>query len=165
MEQVKEKIIKLSKGLYVATKVLYIISISLFFVFAIEAIVFPLTGIIKGYSAGEIAIAFSVLALYSFIGVGLLWNISQLFRTIYTEKTPFSLQVNKYLKKSAGYILAISIIPALIGSILKFSICPNSEFSYHIEVTGILAGLVLYFIGLFFTYGNELKNRDDETLW
>ena len=165
MEKVKEKIIKLSKGLYITTKVLYIISITLFFVFAIEAIVFPLTGVVKGYEPGEVAIAFSILALYSFIAVGLLWNVSQLFKVIYTEKTPFSLNVNKYLKKSAGYILGISIIPGFLGSILNHALFPNSVFSYHIELTGILAGLVLYFIGLFFNYGYELKKKDDETLW
>lgn len=164
MENTKSKCVKTAMACKITTKVLYILDITSFFVFAVLAIVLPCTGAIKSITKAECAIIFSVLALYAFLLIGLLWNVQMFFESIEKSKAPFNDKASKYLKKSAIFTVVVSLIPAIIGSILIRAIVPLSEFVFRIEPVGVVTGAVLFLVGLFFKYGNELQKRDDETL-
>lgn len=162
--ETKNKIVKLAKVCYVIAKVLYILAFAVCLTFIALAIALPLTNAISTLTPAETAIIFATLALYAFICIGLLWNIEGLFKSIAKEQSPFNKAVNHYLKKIAIFILVISVVPALLGSTLLRIIYSATELTFPISVSGIIAGAVLFLIGMFFKYGNELQKRDDETL-
>ena len=162
--ETKYKVIKTAKFCKITSKVLYILSIVAFFTFAVLAIVLPCTDAIKSIKPAESAIVFSVLAVYSFFFFGLLWNVQKLFEAIEINQTPFCEKVSRYLKKSAIFTLLVSVVPAIIGSILIHAIVPASEFVFRIELVGVFTGALLFLVGLFFKYGKELQRKDDETI-
>lgn len=160
----KDKIIKISKICKVVAKVLYVLDCVMTLASLILAIVLPLTNAIKTISSAECAIIFSVLTLYGFFMIDFLWNTTKFFDTIYKEKSVFNIKITKCIKRLAISSLILSTIPAIIGSILIHSICPTSEFVFRLEIVGIMAAIVLFFISLFFKHGAELQKQDDETL-
>ena len=162
--ELKNKIIKTAKICYIAAKVLYLLSFAVCLTFIALAIALPLTNAISSLTPAETAVLFSTLAFYAFVCIGLLWNVEGLFKSIAKEQTPFCQAVSHYLKKIAVFILLISVVPALIGSILVRIFYPATELTFPIEVGGIIAGLVLFLLGMVFNYGKELQKQDDETL-
>ena len=162
--EIKNKIVKLAKICHIVSKVLYCISFAVCLVFVALAIALPLSNATGEMSAAEAAVFFATLALYSFMCIGLLWNIEGLFKYIAKEQTPFNERVSHYLKKIALFTLLLSAVPALVGSIVMRAVCPETELTFPIELGGIVAGIVLFIIGLCFDYGNELQKSDDETL-
>ena len=161
--ETKNKIIKLAKICQIISKVLYIASFVVCLVFIALAIALPLSGT-TALPTAETAVLFGALALYAFVCIGLLWNVEGFFKSIHKGQAPFNEAVNHYLKKIALFILLLSVAPSLIASIVIKAINPETELGFPIEFGGIVAGLVLYVIGLFFDYGNELQKSDDETL-
>ena len=162
--ELKEKIVKMAKVCHIIAKVLYCIAFAVCLVLIALAIALPVTNTTGELTAAETAVMFGTLAFYSFMCVGLLWNVEGLFKYVAKEQSPFSERVSHYLKKIALFILLLSLVPALLGSILLKAICPATELTFPIELGGIVAGIVLFVIGLFFEYGNELQKSDDETL-
>ena len=162
--ETKNKIVKTAKVCQIITKVLYILSFAVCLTFIALAIALPITEVIKEYAPKEVAMIFSTLALYSFICIGLLWNVEGIFKSIVNARSPFCEGVNHYLKKTAIYVLVISVVPALLGSIILKAICSETELTFPISVIGIVAGAVLFLIGMFFKYGSDLQKQDDETL-
>ena len=160
----KNKIVKTAKVCKITSQVLYILSIVAFFTFTVLAIALPCTNAIKSMTKGEMAIVFSVLALYAFFLFGLLWNVQKFFEAIQQKQTPFCDKASKYLKKTAIFTLLVAVVPAIIGSILIHAIEPKSEFVFRVEIVGIVTGVILFLAGLFFKYGQELQHKDDETL-
>ena len=160
----KTKIIKTAKVCHIISKVLYILAFAACLTFIVLAIAFPLTTTVDNMTAGETATFFATLALYAFILIGLLWNVEGLFKAIATEQSPFTERVSHYLKKLAIFIIVVSVVPALVGTTVMHIVYPETEQSFPIELGGIIAGAVLFLIGLFFNYGQELQKRDDETL-
>ena len=162
--ETKKKIVKTAKVCYIVAKVLYCIAFAVCLVFIALAIALPLTNAIDALSPAETAVIFATAALYAFMCIGLLWNVEGLFKSIATDGTPFSDAVSHYLIKIAIFVLLTSLIPALLGTIVLQIACPETELTFPIEMGGVIAGGVLFLIGLFFQYGNELQKRDDETL-
>ena len=162
--ELKNKIVKTAKICKIVSKVLYCVACAVCLVFIALAIALSVTDAISGLTSAETAIIFSTAALWAFILIGLLWNVEGIFRCIEKEQTPFCAGVSHYLKKIAIFVLVISIVPAILGTTLLTAICPESEFTFPVSVSGIVAGGLLFFIGMFFKYGNELQKRDDETL-
>lgn len=160
----KNKIVKMAKICHIVSKVLYCVACAVCLTFIILAIVLPSTNAIDTMSSAETAVLFATLALYAFVCIGLLWNVEGLFKSIVKELSPFCERVSHYLKKIAVYVLALSVAPALIGSIVVRIVCPETELTFPIEVGGIIAGAVLLLLGVCFKYGNELQVKDDETL-
>ena len=161
---IKSKIIKTAKVCHIISKVLYITAFVVCLAFVALAIALPLSDAIDTLTNAETATIFSTLALYAFICIGLLWNVEGIFKVIAAEQSPFTEGVSHYLKKTAVFVLILSIVPAIVGSILVKAICPATELTFPIEVGGIIAGAVLFLIGWFSKYGNELQKKDDETL-
>ena len=160
----KERILKISRTCRIVSKVLYILNLVACPIFLALAIAMPLTCAIAGMTAAESAITFSTLTLYAFLLIDLLWNTTKLFETIEREQAVFGVGVTKYVRKIARAVIVVSLIPSLVGSILIHALAPESEFNFRIQLIGIAAGVVLYFIGLFFHYGEELQKLNDETL-
>lgn len=162
--ETKKQIIKTAKVCYIVTKVLYALSCVACLVFIALAIALSCTNAIKSFTVAETAIIFSTLALYAFMCIGLLWNVESIFKSVGDEQAPFGDRVSHYLKKIAIFVILLSVVPALVGSILLRTICPSTEFVFPIEFGGIVAGIVLFLIGMFFNYGKELQKNEDETL-
>lgn len=162
--ETKNKIIKMSRVCYIVSKVLYILSFVACLVFIVLAIALSCTHAIKSLTVAETAIIFSTLALYAFMCIGLLWNVESIFKSVGDVQAPFGERVSHYLKKIAVFVILLSVIPGLVGSILLRAICPATEVVFPIEFGGIIAGIVLFLIGLFFKYGSELQKNEDETL-
>lgn len=160
----KNEIIKIAKVSYIISKVLYCLSFVACLVFAVLAIVLSAKNSIESYTPTETAVLFGTLSLYSFMLIGLLWNVESIFKSIAQEKVPFSESVSHYLKKIAVFVILVSVVPAIVGSIVLKLACPASELTFPIELSGVIAGIVLFLIGLFFKYGQELQKKDDETL-
>lgn len=161
----KDKIIKISHTCKIVSKVLYVIDCITTLAFLVLAIVLPLTNAIKSITPAECAIIFSVLTFYGFFALDFLWNTTKFFETICNEQSIFSYKVTRYIKRLAISSLILSTIPAIIGSIFIHLLAPESEFVFRLEIVGIMASVVLFFISLFFKYGSELQKQDDETLW
>ncbi len=159
-----DRIIKISKTCRVIAKILYVLDCIATFAFLVLAIVLPLTNAIKSISPAECAIVFSVLTLYAFFMIDFLWNTTKFFDTICKERSVFSIKITKCIKRIAISSLMISTIPAIVGSILIHALVPASEFVFRLEIVGIMASIVLFFIALFFKHGAELQKQDDETL-
>ena len=162
--EIKEKIVKTAQVCYIVAKVFYFLAFAICLAFIVLAIVFPINNTIKEFAPAEVAVIFSCAALYVFICIGLLWNVQQLFKNIAQEKSPFSETVSHYLKKIAIFILILAVVPAVLASTVVKIVYPATEFNFPIEAGGILAGVVMFLIGMFFKYGNELQKKDDETL-
>jgi|GEM_PF-1721397 len=161
----RDKILKVAKICEVVSKVLYIVAFVGVVVLAVSAIVLPLTvKEIGDFKAGEIAIIFGVCALYCFMAINVFWNVEQIFKSIRVNQTPFHERVTHYLKKSAVAVILISIIPALIGSILIRAITPESAARFNFQYMSLAIGVVMLILGYIFNYGIELQKKDDETL-
>ncbi len=162
--ETKKKIIKTARVCYIVSKVLYALSCVACIVFIVLAIALSCTHAIRSWTVAETAIIFGTFALYAFMCIGLLWNVEGIFKSVGDGQAPFNERVSHYLKKIAIFIILLSVIPALVGSILLRAICPSTEIVFPIEFGGIIAGIVMFLFGLFFKYGKELQIKDDETL-
>ena len=162
--EIKNKIVKVAKVCYIVAKVLYLVSFALCLTFIALAIALPITNAIPAYAPAETAMIFATLAMFTFVLIGLMWNVEGLFKCIAKEQSPFGEGVSHYLKKIAIFVLMLAVVPALIGTIILRIIMPETELIFPIEMGGIIAGAVLFIIGLSFKYGSELQKRDDETL-
>ena len=162
--ETKNKIVKKAKVCYVVSKVLYFVSFAACLAFIALAIALPLTNAIDAYAPAETAVLFATMAVYAFFCIGLLWNVESLFKSIVDQKAPFGKAVSHYMKKIAIFVLLLSIVPALCGSIVLRIVRPETLMNYPIELSGVIVGIVLFFVGMFFDYGNDLQKRDDETL-
>ena len=98
------------------------------------------------------------------MSIGLLWNVASIFKNVEQEKAPFSEKVSYYLKRSSIFVVLISVIPALIGSTVLRIICPTTDLTFPISLSGIISGITIFMIGMFFNYGKELQKNEDETL-
>lgn len=162
--ETKKQIIKIARVCYIVTKVLYVLSCIACLVFIALAIALSCTHAIESWTVEETAILFGTLALYAFMCIGLLWNVEFLFKSVGDAQAPFGERVSHYLKKTAVFTILLSVVPALTGSILLRVICPETEMVFPIEVGGAVIGIVLFLFGMFFKYGKELQENDDETL-
>lgn len=162
--ETKNKIIKIAKICHIIAKVLYCLSFVACLVFIILAVVLSLNNSIKAFEPEETAVFFATLAIYSFMLIGLLWNVENIFKSIANEQSPFSESVSHYLKKTAIFVILVSVVPALLGSICVRIVYPETELVFPIELNGIVAGIVLFLVGLFFNYGKELQKENNETL-
>ena len=162
--ETKNTLIKTAKVCQIIAKVLYFVAFAACLVFVVLAIALPLTNAISVITNAETAMIFSTMALSAFICVGLLWNVEGIFKSIVAENSPFSERVSHYLKKVAIYVIVLSTVPALLGTTILRIIYPATEITFPIELGGIIAGVVLLLVGIFFNYGKELQKSNDETL-
>ena len=132
--ETKNKIIKLAKGFNIASKVLYIGSCVACLAFTVLAIVLPCLNVIEEFSVAEVACLFGTLALYSFVCIGLFWNVCGIFKSIINNQAPFSERVSYYLKKTAGFIIVMAVVPALVGSTVVHLLDADSIMNFPISL-------------------------------
>lgn len=132
--------------------------------FIILAVALSCTHAIKSITVAETAIIFSTLALYAFMCIGLLWNVQGMFWSVEKAQAPFGERVSHYLKKIAVFTILLAVIPALVGTTLMSTVCPSSEMVFPVSFSGIITGIIMFLFGMFFKYGKELQENDDETL-
>ena len=162
--EAKNKIIKTARVCYVTAKVLYFVSCAACVIFIALAIALSLTDALKEYSIAETASIFGTLALYAFMCIGLLWNVESLFKSVSQGEAPFGEKVSHYLKKSAIFAILVSVVPAFLGTTILRIVYPATEITFPVSFGGIISGVVMFMFGMFFRYGNELQQIDDETL-
>ena len=162
--ETKQKIVKTAKICGILAKVLYLLACVECVVMIVMAVVLPQTNVIESQTHKETAVQFATLALQAFILIGLLWNVEGIFKTIAAEQTPFAERVGHYLKKTAIFTIVLSIVPAVLGTTLLKILEPQSALVFPTEGGGIVIGILLLLIGVFFKYGTELQKKDDETL-
>ena len=163
--ETKNKIIKRMGVYHKITKGFYYASGVLCLVFIVLAIVLACTNAISSLAVAETACLFGTLALYAFVCMGLLWNIASLFKSVEQEQAPFSQKVSHYLKKSAIFVILLATVPALIGSLVLKIIYPATELVFPVSLGGVIAGIAILLVSIFFNYGKELQKNADETLW
>ncbi|MDE7296800.1 MAG: hypothetical protein K2N84_05990 [Clostridia bacterium] len=156
----KTKIIKTAKICSIVCKVLYCLACAACIAFVVLAIALSCTHAIKSLTVGETAILFATLALYSFMLVGLLWNVERIFVNIEKEQTPFCERAHHYLKKVGIFLLLTATVPALVGTTLLHTVTPATELNFPIDLGGIIAGTVLLIFRQFVTYGKELEDKN-----
>ena len=162
--ETKSKIVKAARICAIVSKVLYIVAIAACVTFVVLAITLPLNHVVQSMTDGETAVVFATLAVYAFICVGLLWNIEGVFKAIAAEGSPFGERVSHYLKKVAVFVIVLSIVPAILGTAVVRAVNAETELAFPIDLGGVIAGAVLFLVGLFFNYGKELQTKDDQTL-
>ena len=162
--ETKNKIIKLAKGCHIASRVLYFGSMVACLAFTVLAIVLPCVNAIKDFSVAEVATLFGTLAFYSFVCIGLFWNVAGIFKSMINDQAPFSARVSHYLKKTAVFVIVLAVVPALVGSTVVRLIDTDTQMVFPISLGGVVSGLVMFVLGLFFKYGKELQIKEDETL-
>ncbi len=161
----KDKIVKIAKAGEIVSKIFYITAIVCALVGITCAIAAPLVKIADApLTLAEELIAAGIVTLYAFFLINVWWNVEQIFKNIRVNQTPFNERVTHYLKKTAIAVILISIIPALLGSILVNAIVPESILHFDFQYIGFGVGILLFFLGLVFKYGIELQKKDDETL-
>lgn len=162
--ETKNKIIKMAQISYIVTKVLYYLTCISCLVFIVLAIVLPTAKIVDTFSTSETAVLFGTLAFSSFMLMGLLWNVESLFKSVTKGNAPFGERVSHYLQKCAIFTVLFSLLPAIVGTTIIHIVCPTSELVFPISFSGVIIGVVVFMFGLFFKYGKELQQNDDETL-
>ncbi len=162
--ETKNNVIKVAKKCLIVSKVLYVSSFVAGLVFIALSIILPCTKAMKTMTIEETACLFGTLALYSFTFIGLLWNVEGIFKSVLQEKAPFGARVSRYLKKSAVFVVILSLAPALVGSTVLRLLSPETEMIFPVSIGGVMAGVVLFIFGVFFQYGQELQKNEDETL-
>ncbi|MCM1404744.1 MAG: DUF2975 domain-containing protein [Prevotella sp.] len=160
----KTKLVKIAKGCKIGCKVMYLLSCVATVVFVVLAIALSLTDAVATLTPTEVAILFTVLAMYAFLLIDFFWHTQKLFGIIASTGTPFNLPVIQRLKRIGWSSMIISVVPAVIGTILIQILVPNSELVCHVEVVGLIAGLVTLMLSVVFGYGKELQDKDDETI-
>lgn len=158
--ETENKLKKFAKTGYTVTKALYFAACALCLIFIVLAIALSCTDAIKTLTKKETAILFATLAFYSFMSIGLLWNIQEIFNTVRREGTPFCERVLHYLKKTAIFFILVSTVPAIVGTALLRIICPATEIVFPIELFGALAGIGLLIAVPFLKCGIESINKN-----
>lgn len=162
--ETKQKIVKTAKVCGIIAKVLYLLACVECVTLIVLAIVLPKVHPLDPLTPKETAVQLATLALQAFVLIGLLWNVEGIFKTIAAEQTPFAERVGHYLKKTAIFTIVLAVVPAIVGTSLAHILCKGTELVFPTEAGGVVIGVVLLLIGVFFKYGNELQKRDDETL-
>ena len=105
-----------------------------------------------------LALALATLALLYLA----LLNLYKLFKNIYDEETPFNEKNINHINGIAKYIL-LSLIVSMVGGLL-LGIFMGFHASLNINITEILAVLIIYALSVIFEYGYKLQQEIDSTL-
>lgn len=89
-------------------------------------------------------------------------NLHKLFKNIYAEETPFNEKNINHIKLMAKYFL-IAMIVSILGEFVV-DIATGFSISLNINVTELLAVLIIYALSIIFEYGYKLQQEIDSTL-
>lgn len=98
------------------------------------------------------------------ITVVILTVVYQLMNAISKGRTPFTIQNVKYIKSIAVLLLILGVVVTILNLTFSLTNTAGMEYDANIEVTPMLAAIVVYCISLVFQYGVVLQEESDQTL-
>lgn len=107
-------------------------------------------------------VMFILMMLYSVFMFFVLYIAHSIFRDVSIENTPFNHKHVVRIKIIAIMIIVISIIGSFSNGL--FYLFSASSLECRADVGGIILGIIVYCLALFFDYGCELQRQSDETL-
>lgn len=194
MNAIKDKIKKSSKAVLLFSRILRIIMIVSFcFVLAVTILtaIAPsskfslinsdyvlITGspdlVLEGSGSLELTSTVTALlltavvpALFSIgIIIFILYLAERIFKNIYDSQSPFERVNVKKLKNIAWLMLAFTIIPTYVETVLRFFLMRNtaSPYNFSIDITTICLTVIFFALAYIFEYGCLLQQQYDETL-
>lgn len=88
--------------------------------------------------------------------------LKRIFKDISIDGNVFCPKHTKRIKIFAGIVIAVNILEVLLENIVSYFTV--NEFSFGLELGGVLLGLLLYCVAIIYDYGCELQQQSDETL-
>ena len=194
MNTIKNKIKKSSKAVFIFSRIIRIIMIISFcFVLAVSVLTalaptsqFSLVNsdyvlitcspdlIAEGTDAVSLTSSMAALlltavvpALFSLgIIIVILYLAERIFKTIYDSQSPFELLNVKRLKTIAWLMLAFTIFPTYVETILRFFLMRSttSPYNFSIDITTVCLTVIFFALAYIFEYGCLLQQEYDETL-
>lgn len=107
-------------------------------------------------------VMFVFMMLYSVCMCIVLYSTHLLFRDVSKEHTPFMHKHIVRIKRIAITVIGISILGSCSDGL--FDLFTVNELAWRIDFSGIILGVIIYCLALFFDYGCELQRQSDETL-
>ncbi len=107
--------------------------------------------VILGY--GEFGLAFLVVCLV--LMIVMLKALENLFNNINRGDTPFTLENVRYIKKMAYLMIAITILPNVVGAI--YGMFLRMDLDIDLELFSLVEILFLFSIAYIFQYGYEIQ--------
>ncbi len=180
MNDIQNKVCKISKIMAISTKVLYI---SL-----IVGMCIPLSSLIWYYITPNSNFeAVHALGFYSSTGqllettgeiVAEMWAILvsgvfvfyilliayRMFKSISINIMPFSQENAKRLKKIGGLLMIYSLVEPISRKGFYSSFAPEITIRSSFNIVSVILALIFFFIAIIFDYGAELQRLSDETL-
>lgn len=160
----KEKLLGMAKTCQRASKVLYILACVVCVVFVVLAIVLPLTVKDAAIPAMELCAIMIDGALVAFFAIGILWNLQQWCKSIVDAQSPFTADLPKYLRKTGIITILASTVPAIVATAVVQSAIRDVELVFNVGIGGIICGIILIVMSVFFCYAADLQKSSDETL-
>ena len=105
----------------------------------------------------ELSLIFTIIIM--FIAIFLLSYIETLFNNIKEEKTPFTLENVRLIKKISYFLIAITLISPL--PLVMFELISVQRSETIIETFSIIEILIIYSMSYIFEYGYEIQ-KDSE---
>lgn len=95
------------------------------------------------------------LIIYLILIIFILNYLEKLFYNINKGDTPFTLENVNYIKKMAYIMIAIIIVPSIIGTI--FELILNTDLNIDFEMFSLIEILFLFSMAYIFQYGYEIQ--------
>lgn len=105
---------------------------------------------------------FISMILYSACLCVVFYSTHLLFKDVSREHTPFNHKHTIRIKRIAIMVIVLSIIGSFSDGL--FDLFTISEMAWRIDFNGIILGMIIYCLALFFDYGCELQRQSNETL-
>jgi len=194
METISKKLKKTSQAAYAFTKIFCIIEILLFCLGLAALIVtslipqsqFSLLNFNYFFNSGlmdslnnsnglqgleETVHSFLVFSLFpALFGTVILACIfylaARIFKNIRDFQSPFDIMNAKKLKWIAWLLLALTVWPTFVETVLRFFLIPNTTQPYYnsMDVTTYCMTIIFFALAYIFEYGCMLQTQFDETL-
>lgn len=107
-------------------------------------------------------VMFFFMVAYSVCMCIVLYSTHLIFKNVSEEYTPFKHKHIVRIKRIAFMVIGLSILGSFSDGL--FGLFTINELAWHIDFSGIVLGIVIYCLALFFDYGCELQRQSDETL-
>lgn len=101
------------------------------------------------------------LATLSLMYLALL-NLYKLFKSVYSENTPFTESNIKYIKNIAKFIILSLLISSFAGNSIGIMI--GTDGMIDVSIIEVLSVIVIYSLALMFEHGYKLQQEIDMTL-
>lgn len=109
----------------------------------------------KGMIIAYCEAAFISIIVCLVLSILMFKRLEKLFNNINNGDTPFTLENVEHIKRIAYIMIALIIIPNLVGSI--FEIILNQDLDVSFEVFNVVEILILFVISYIFEYGYEIQ--------